>query len=140
MFFANFVKIDMVKLKKYWELGVLTLGIKRNGHQKNPGNQEIQELEVPGIRRNDCTFLSYFFLKHVMSFFQKYRKIKYLFATYSSFSSNQTVFLFHTWQVVVFPSCQYFYARARGSRHQGEYILVVIVVVVIVFFTCHFLK
>ena len=29
-----------------------------------------------------------------------------------------------------------FYARARGSRHQGEYILVV----VIVLFFCHLLK
>ena len=26
-----------------------------------------------------------------------------------------------------------FYARARGSRHQGEYILVVVVVIVVVF-------
>ena len=38
MFFANFVKIDMVKLKKNRELGVLTSGIKRDGHQKKPGN------------------------------------------------------------------------------------------------------
>ena len=32
-----------------------------------------------------------------------------------------------------------FYARARGSRHQGEYILVVVVVIVLFFF-CHLLK
>ena len=55
MFLANFVKIDMVKLKKTRELGVLTSGIKREGHQKKPGNYEIRELEVPGIRRDDCT-------------------------------------------------------------------------------------
>ena len=42
MFLANFVKIDMVKLKENRELGVLTPGIKRDGHQKNPGNQEIR--------------------------------------------------------------------------------------------------
>ena len=54
MFLANFVKIDMVKLKKNRELGVLTSGIKMDGHQKDPGNQEIRELEVPGIRRDDC--------------------------------------------------------------------------------------
>ena len=35
----------------------------------------------------------------------------------------------------------YFYARARGSKHQGEYILVVVVVVVVMlFFMCHLLK
>ena len=45
MFLANFVKIDMVKLKENRELGVLTLGIKRDGHQK-----------TPGIRRDDCIF------------------------------------------------------------------------------------
>ena len=28
-----------------------------------------------------------------------------------------------------------FYARARGSRHQGEYILVVVIVVVVLFFS-----
>ena len=37
MFLANFVKIDMVKLKKNRKLGVLTSGIKRDGHKKNPG-------------------------------------------------------------------------------------------------------
>ena len=46
----------MVKLKKNRELGVLTSGIKRDGHKK-PGNYEIRELEVPGIRRDDCTRL-----------------------------------------------------------------------------------
>ena len=45
MFLANFVKIDMVKLRKNRELGVLTSGIKRDGHQKNP-----RELGNPGIR------------------------------------------------------------------------------------------
>ena len=55
MFLANFVKIDMVKLKKNQELGVLTSGIKRDGHQKNPGHLETRELEVSGIRRDDCT-------------------------------------------------------------------------------------
>ena len=44
----------MVKLKKNRELGVLTSGIKRDGHQKKSGNLEIRELEVPGIRRDDC--------------------------------------------------------------------------------------
>ena len=38
MFLANFVKIDMVKLKKNRELGVLFSGIKRDGHQKETGN------------------------------------------------------------------------------------------------------
>ena len=38
MFLANFVKIDMIKLKKNRELGVLTSGIKRDGHQKETGN------------------------------------------------------------------------------------------------------
>ena len=37
-FLANFIKIDMVKLKKNQELGVLTSGIKRDGHKKKPGN------------------------------------------------------------------------------------------------------
>ena len=45
MFLANFVKIDMVKLKQNRELGVLTSGIKRDGHQKKP-----RELGNPGIR------------------------------------------------------------------------------------------
>ena len=27
-----------------------------------------------------------------------------------------------------------FYARARGSRHQGEYVLVVVIVVIVLFF------
>ena len=49
MFLANFVKIDMVKLKKDRKLGVLTSGIKRDGYQK-----KTRELEVPGIRRYDC--------------------------------------------------------------------------------------
>ena len=44
MFLADFVKIDMAKLKKNRELGVSTSGIKRDGHQKNPGNWEIREL------------------------------------------------------------------------------------------------
>ena len=35
---ANFAKIDMVKLKKNRELGVLTPGIKRDGHKKKSGN------------------------------------------------------------------------------------------------------
>ena len=34
MLLANFAKINMVKLKKKRELGVLTSGIKRDGHQK----------------------------------------------------------------------------------------------------------
>ena len=55
-FLANFIKIDMVKLKENRELVVLTSEIKRDGHQKNPGNYEIRELEVPGIRRDDCNF------------------------------------------------------------------------------------
>ena len=33
-----------------------------------------------------------------------------------------------------------FYARARGSRHQGEYILVVVVVVVVVVLFSPFVK
>ena len=37
MLLANFAKIDMVKLKKTRELGVLTSGIKRDGYQKKPG-------------------------------------------------------------------------------------------------------
>ena len=37
MLLANFVEIDMVKFKKNLELGVLTLGIKRDGHTKKPG-------------------------------------------------------------------------------------------------------
>ena len=37
MLWANFAKKDMVKLKKNRELGVLTSGIKRDGHKKNPG-------------------------------------------------------------------------------------------------------
>ena len=47
---ANFAEIDMVKLKKKnRELGVLTSGIKRDGHQKKPGirksgNQKFREL------------------------------------------------------------------------------------------------
>ena len=32
------------KTRKNRELGVLTSGIKRDGHQKNPGNWEIREL------------------------------------------------------------------------------------------------
>ena len=39
------VKKDMVKLKKNRELGVLTSGIKRDGHQK-----KTRELGNPGIR------------------------------------------------------------------------------------------
>ena len=38
MVLANFTKIDMVKLKKHRELGVLTTGIKRDGHKKKSGN------------------------------------------------------------------------------------------------------
>ena len=38
MLLANFSKIDMVKLKKNRELGVLTSGIKRDGHQNKTGN------------------------------------------------------------------------------------------------------
>ena len=45
MVLANFAKIDTVKLKKTRELGVLTSGIKRDGHQKEP-----RELGNPGIR------------------------------------------------------------------------------------------
>ena len=37
MLLANFAKIDTVKLKKKRELGVLTSGIKRDGHKKKPG-------------------------------------------------------------------------------------------------------
>ena len=37
MLLANFAKIDTVKLKKKRELGVLTSGIKRDGHQKKLG-------------------------------------------------------------------------------------------------------
>ena len=52
---ANFAKVDMVKLKKPWELGVLTSEIKRDGHKK-----KIRELDAPGIRRNDCTIINIF--------------------------------------------------------------------------------
>ena len=38
MLLANFAKKDTVKLKKTRELGVLTSGIKRDGHKKKPGN------------------------------------------------------------------------------------------------------
>ena len=38
MFLANFAKTDTVKLKKTRELGVLTSGIKRDGHKKKSGN------------------------------------------------------------------------------------------------------
>ena len=38
MVLANFAKIDTVKLKKNRELGVLTSGIKRDGHKKKSGN------------------------------------------------------------------------------------------------------
>ena len=38
MVLANFAKIDTVKLKKPRELGVLTSGIKRDGHKKKSGN------------------------------------------------------------------------------------------------------
>ena len=38
MLLANFAKIDTVKLKKTRELGVLTSGIKRDGHKKKSGN------------------------------------------------------------------------------------------------------
>ena len=38
MLWANFAEKDMVKLKENRELGVLTPGIKRDGHKKNPGN------------------------------------------------------------------------------------------------------
>ena len=37
MLWANFAEIDMVKLKKNRELGVLTSGIKRDVTKKNPG-------------------------------------------------------------------------------------------------------
>ena len=47
-------------------------------------------------------------------------------------------FFDHEQRSKVLKEALFFYARARGSRHQGEYILVVIVVVM--FFTCHFLK
>ena len=43
MLWANFAKIDMVKLKKNWELGVLTSGIKRWSPKKP------RELGNPGI-------------------------------------------------------------------------------------------
>ena len=56
MFLANFVQIEMVKLKKNRELGVFTLGIKRDGH-----NKKIRELEVPVIRRDDCIHKTCFF-------------------------------------------------------------------------------
>ena len=38
MLLANFAKIDTEKLKKNRELGVLTSGIKRDGHKKKSGN------------------------------------------------------------------------------------------------------
>ena len=38
MLWANFAEIDRVKLKKNQELGVLTSGIKRDGHKKKFGN------------------------------------------------------------------------------------------------------
>ena len=38
MVLANFAKIDTVKLKKNRELGVLTSGIRRDGHNKKSGN------------------------------------------------------------------------------------------------------
>ena len=37
MLWANLAEIDMVKQKQNRELGVLTSGIKRDGHKKNPG-------------------------------------------------------------------------------------------------------
>ena len=46
MLWANFAEIDMVKLKKNRELGVLTSGIKRDGQKK------IRELGNPGIRKS----------------------------------------------------------------------------------------
>ena len=45
MLLANFAKIDTVKLKKPRKLGVLTSGIKRDGHKR-----KIRELGNPGIR------------------------------------------------------------------------------------------
>ena len=38
MLLANFAKIDVVKLNKNRELGVLSSGIKRDGHKKKSGN------------------------------------------------------------------------------------------------------
>ena len=52
MFLANFVKKDMVKLKKNRELGVLTPGIKRDGYQKNPGNKEGRLYSFPNFKPN----------------------------------------------------------------------------------------
>ena len=52
--FGKFCQNRHGKTRKNRELGVLTSGIKRDGHQKKPGNLEIRELEVPGIRRDDC--------------------------------------------------------------------------------------
>ena len=54
--FGKFCQNRPGKTKKNRELGVLTSGIKRDGHPKKPGNQEIRELEVPGIRRDDCNY------------------------------------------------------------------------------------
>ena len=45
MLWATLPEIDMVKLTKIRELGVLTSGIKRDGHKKT-----IRELGNPGIR------------------------------------------------------------------------------------------
>ena len=38
MLLAKFAEIDTVKLRKTRELGVLTSGIKRDGHKKKSGN------------------------------------------------------------------------------------------------------
>ena len=45
MLWANFAEIDMVKLKKNREIGVLTSEIKRDGHKKNPGIRSSGNLE-----------------------------------------------------------------------------------------------
>ena len=78
MFLANFVKIDIVKLKKNRELGILILGIKRDGHKKKSGNQEFRELEVLGIRRNDCRRCLFISLMNTKLFEIGLRKVRYV--------------------------------------------------------------
>ena len=49
--FGKFCQNRHGKTKKNRELRVLTSGVKSDGHQKKP-----RELEVPGIRKDDCIF------------------------------------------------------------------------------------
>ena len=70
MLWTNIAEIDMVKPKKIQELGVLTLGIKRDGHKKNPGirksgNQKFREL-------GGKTVFAYQFQSHALLTLDKY--------------------------------------------------------------------